>query len=477
MTERGTCDLLLTGGTVVTVDDRRRVLDPGAVAIGGDRILAVGTAEELAGWTAQRTIDCSGRAVMPGLIDCHSHLFQTLGRGLGEGLALWPWLCEFMWPYSAAISPAEAVAAARLGAVEAVRGGTTCVVDNHYAPADADTTLAVAGAVAEVGLRGAIARGIFGDITEVAREHGLAPSLFAFSEEEELAITSECVRARAGTVVEVWPAPVNIIYVAQETVARSVALARDLGTRWHCHCSEAEADPQIYLDAYGVRPIDWLARESLLDERATIAHAIWLDDAEVEVVGDTVTGLSYNPDSNQYLASGPLRLRALRDAGATVALGSDGAATGPRMDMFAAMKQAIYVQRLITLDPEATDAGEVLALATREGARYVGIDAGELAPGRLADIVVVDLRRPHLVPLHDVVTTLVYCATASDVEMTIVGGRIVVADGRCALVDERDVMAEGQARARELARRADLQVRVTATQASVGHLKGGEGDL
>jgi 5-methylthioadenosine/S-adenosylhomocysteine deaminase len=204
-----------------------------------------------------------------------------------------------MWPYSAGIRREEAAAAARLGAVEAARGGTTCIVDNHYAPSDAATTLAVADALDEVGLRGAIARGIFGEITEVATTHGLAPTLFGYTAEEELAITEECVRARQGRAVEVWPAPINIIYVDQETVARSIALARDLGTRWHCHCSEAQVDPDIYLEAYGIRPVAWLEREGLLDERATIAHAIWLDDAEVADVGRTATNLSYNPGSNQ----------------------------------------------------------------------------------------------------------------------------------------------------------------------------------
>jgi 5-methylthioadenosine/S-adenosylhomocysteine deaminase len=451
------CDLLLTGGAVVTMDDERRILDPGAIAIKDDRILAVAAAEQLADVAAGRVIDCRGKAVIPGLIDCHSHLFQTLGRGLGEGMALWPWLCDFMWPYSAELTRAEAVCAARLGALEAARGGITCVVDNHYAPSDADTTLAIAATIEELGLRGSVARGIFGDITEVARTHGLAPTLFPYSPEEELSITEECVRARAGRSVEVWPAPINVIYVAQDTVARSVQLARDLNTRWHCHCSEAQVDPDIYLAAYGIRPVDWMRREGLLDERATIAHAIWLDDGEVADVGATATGISYNPDSNQYLASGPLRLRSLREAGATVGLGTDGAACGHRMDMFQAMKHAIYVQRLVTLDAQATQAAEALELATREGARYVGIDAGQLAPGRLADAVVVDVTVPHMAPLYDVVTALVYSATANDVAMTIIGGRVVVEDGRSTLVDEASVVEEAQARGHELAERAGLR--------------------
>src|SRR5437867_5749371 len=131
-----TCDLLLTGGTVLTVDDERRVLAPGTVAVEGDRIVRVGHADELAGYRAQRTIDCGGCALIPGFVDCHNHLFQGLVRGLGEGMSLWPWLSEFMWPFAAAVGHRDAVAAARLGAVEAARAGVTAVLDNHYAPAD-----------------------------------------------------------------------------------------------------------------------------------------------------------------------------------------------------------------------------------------------------------------------------------------------------------------------------------------------------
>src|SRR6059036_3821971 len=146
------CDLLLTGGCVVTIDDERRVLDPGAVAIAGDRIVAVGSPEELSVVRPGRTVDCSGMAVIPGLVDCHKHLFQGLARGLGEGLGGWRWLAEFMWPYAGAITQEETRAAALLGSIEAARAGTTAVLDHHYGRADAATTLAVADALETVGL-------------------------------------------------------------------------------------------------------------------------------------------------------------------------------------------------------------------------------------------------------------------------------------------------------------------------------------
>jgi len=451
------CDLLLTGGSVVTVDDDRRVLEPGAVAITGDRIAAVGTPTELAGYRSRRTIDCSGKALMPGLIDCHNHLFQGLGRGLGEGMSLWPWLCDFMWPYSAAITADAAVIAAKLGAIEAARAGTTAILDNHYSPADLDTTMAVADAIEGVGLRGVVARGMFGDVTEVARTHGLAESLFRYPIDEDLAITREALERREGRRVGIWPAPINIIYNDQELVVRAVEMAHAYGTGWHAHCSEARVDPDIYLETYGIRPIDWLFDEGLLGRGATIAHGIWFDDREVERFGETASGVSYNPTSNEYLASGYIRLRELRDAGAVVGLGTDGPGCGHRQDMFEQMKQSVLLQRVKTRDPTISNGEEAIELATREGARYLGVEAGVLGEGKLADVVVVDLSAPHLVPMHRVVATLAYSARGADVWMTIVGGEVIYADGRCTLVDEDEVLAEAQARATELVARAGMR--------------------
>ena len=455
-TIESSCDLLLTHGSVVTVDDERRVIEPGAVAIDGDRIVAVGPADELAGWSAARTVDCSGRAIIPGFVDCHSHLFQSLARGLGDGLALWPWLNEFMWPYAFSINAQEAKVAAMLGAAQAARAGTTCIIDNHYAPNDLETTLSIASAIDDVGLRGAVARGIVGPPTEVARRMDLASGLFTRSADEELDITRACLEARGGGGrVVVWPAPLNVTYVGQDLFRDSVRLAREFGVGWHTHCSEGDIDPGIYLEAYGTRPVQWLAAEGLLGDDATLAHGIWFDDVEIELIGATRTGISYNPVSNEYLGNGVVRLRDLREAGASVGLGTDGiAVTG--QDLFECMKQSVLLQRVHTGDPVASTVEEALELATREGARYAGIDAGVLATGKLADVVVVDLTNVHTRPVHRTVAALVYSARASDVEMTIVGGRVVYEGGHCRFVDEQAIIEEADARAAELVARAGM---------------------
>jgi 5-methylthioadenosine/S-adenosylhomocysteine deaminase len=451
------CDLLLRGGHVITVDDDGRVLDSGSVAISGDRIVAVGTDAELEGWTAARVVDCRNRAVIPGLVDCHNHLFQALVRGLGEGLSIWPWLREFMWPYAIAISADEARAAVSLGVVEALRAGTTTVIDHHYAPTDVGTVLAVAEIIETSGLRGVVARGILGRKTAVAENRGLPDEMYRYSTRDELSMTRECMQERpVGSKVTVWPGPLNLAYLDQGLFRSSVDLARQCESKWHTHCSEGKGDPTSYLDAYGVRPVAWLRSEGLLDERATLAHAIWLDAEEIYAIGNAGAGVAHNPVSNGYMASGRMPLRELQESGAVIGLGTDGPSAGHRQDLFESMKYALFMQRLGTLDPTEMRCEQALEMATRHGARVAGVDAGVLATGKLADVAVVRLDAPHLRPLNSPVATVVYSALSSDVDMTICGGKIVVENGRCTLVDEEKAIADAEAASDRLLARSGI---------------------
>jgi 5-methylthioadenosine/S-adenosylhomocysteine deaminase len=451
-----TCDLLLAGGTVVTCDDERTVLAGGSVAIAGDRIVAVGPAEAVT-CRAERTVDCAGKAVMPGLIDCHTHLFQSLARGLGEGLDGWSWLARLMWPYAGAITPEDTLAAVRLGAVEAVRAGTTALLDHHYGCADAATTLKVAAAIEDVGLRGVVARGIAGPRTELAERQGLPGDAFRHGADEELELTRECMDARpADDRVAVWPGPINIVYTDEQLCRDAVELARERGTGWHTHFCAPHQDPDLFASQHGQRPAEWLHGHGLLGPDAVLAHCTWLDDGDIELIGATATAVTHCPLSNQYMPYGVMPLRRLRERGATVALGTDGSACGHRQDMFEQMKLTVLLHRVASLSPTESGAAEALDLATREGARALGVDAGMLDVGRLADVAIVDLQKPHLQPVHDVVSTLVYAAHGTDVCMTVAGGRVVYEEGRVCTVDEDTVLAHAREQAAALVRRAGI---------------------
>jgi len=348
--------------------------------------------------------------------------------------------------------------AVTLGVVEALRAGTTTVVDHHYAPTDTSTVLAVAEIIESSGMRGAVARGILGRKTAVAAARGLPDDLYRYSAEDELAITLECMQERPpGTQVTVWPGPLNLAYLDQELLRASVDLARQSGAKWHTHCSEGRGDPPSYLDAYGVRPVSWLRDEALLDRDATLAHAIWLDEDEIDSIGSAHAGVAHNPVSNGYMASGVMPLRKLQQAGAVIGLGSDGPSAGHRQDLFESMKYTLFAQRIHAEDPTVMRCEEALEIATRNGAELAGVDAGSLAVGKLADVVVLSLDAPSMQPLVRPVAAVVYSARSSDVEMTICGGKIVVEDGHCTLVDEEKTVAEAQATADRLLARTGLE--------------------
>ncbi|MBK5108317.1 MAG: amidohydrolase [Anaerolineales bacterium] len=457
MTQEDRCDLLITGGIVITVDEQRRILDPGAIAIRGEEIAAVGTVDELAGYKAKRTINCEGKLITPGFVDCHNHLFESMLRGVGEGMKLWPWLSQLMQPFGDKVTREEAVAAVTNCALEAIRNGTTYVVDNHYAPTDFETTLAVADAIASTGLRGAVARGMYGHPTAISDQlgFGVLDRTFLYSVDEEIDITRAAIEARPpGSPIEVWPCPENISYNPQELIIRAVELAREFGTRWHSHLAEDDTEQGLYREQFGDGLVEWLHEENLLED-GTFAHCIWLDDKDIELLGDSHSGIAHCPVSNQYLATGIMRLPDLRSAGAVVGLGSDGSYCG-NQDLILAMHQAVLLQRVNTLDPTILIAEEALEMATIGGARQVGINAGQLEPGKRADLAIIGMDAPQARPFNNAIGHLVYNGRGSDVEMTIIGGQIVYEDGRCTMIDEAAVMEEVQARSDELFERLGI---------------------
>lgn len=456
--EPPSCDLLLEGGVVVTVDGRRRVIEVGSVAIADGRIVGLGDRASMLRWRvgAARIVDCTGKVIMPGMTDGHTHLFQFLGRGLGDGMSLVSWLRNFMLPYSRTMTREIAVAAVQLGALQAALSGTTSVVDNHYSPTDTETILAVADAVEEVGLRGAIARGIFGEMNEGAEIMGVPPQMFAWTARQEIAITKECIDERpAGSRVEIWPCPENIVYVTPDLIANCANLARSEGVRWHMHCSESEDEITFFEALHDARPVLWLQRRGLLTRRTTLAHAIWLNPYEVTAMGRAGATAVHNPVSNQYLASGVLRLGPLQSAGANVALGSDGAAVSGQ-DMFEVMKAGTLMHRVSHLDPTATTVEQFLELATIGGATMTGFDGGAVAVGRAADLVVLSIDKVRHTPWNRPVASVVLAGGPGDVDTVIVAGEVIVEGGRSTRVDEDEVRAKAAEAAERLFGRGSL---------------------
>ena len=452
-------DLIIEGGYVLTMDRHRPVIADGSIAVAGGAVAAVGTARDVEESypRAGSRIDASGCLVMPGLIDAHTHLFQTLGRGLGDGLALIDWLRDFMFPLAAHITSEDAASAVQLSSLMAVLAGTTAVVDNHYAPTDTATTLAVASAIDRVGLRGAVARGIFGSRVEGSDRMGVPDAFHAYTAAEELQILAECLHERpSGSRVEVWPMPENVVYVDRDLIAECANLAAEHDLRWQAHCSEARDEVVIFSDVYGERPVEWLSRAGLLGPRATLAHAIWLDDGEVAAMGESGACAVHLPVCNQVVSSGVMRLRELVEAGATVALGSDGTAVGGQ-SIFESMKSAYALHRLSRMDPAWPPSETLLELACTHGARLLGKPVGVVEEGALADLVVVDLQSPRFVPAQRLVMALTMVGHGCDVRDVIVDGEVVVRHGESTRVDQDEVMAKAREAAERVAGAAGLE--------------------
>ncbi|MFE5331910.1 amidohydrolase family protein [Embleya sp. NPDC056575] len=447
-------ELLVAGGDVVTMNPRREVLLGGAVAVAGERIVAVGATSELrARWPGTPELDASDCVVTPGLVNAHLH--QTgdpLARAripddLPPGAAVDTWAV----PLHAAHLPADDELSALLAGVESLRNGVTTVIEAG--------TVAhperVAAAMCEVGIRGGI--GAWGwDVPG-------AP--FAAPAGEVLDRLAALVDAHPpGGRVEGWVTLVGHGLASDELLAGAAELARTSGARMTMHLSPSGADPEDYLRRTGRRPALHLASLDVLGPHLLLAHAVWLDDAEVEALLATRTAVAYCPWA--YLRLGQGVTRAGRHAellrrGGRIALGTDAANAADAADLLRTAALAVGLAKDMALDPTGPGAAEALELATIGGAEAIGMAdrIGSLEPGKYADLVVHDATGPQWTPRGDVAQQLVWSADGRSVRDVLVGGRIVVRDHACVEVDERALRGAAARASETLLARAGVPVR------------------
>jgi 5-methylthioadenosine/S-adenosylhomocysteine deaminase len=422
-------DLLIQGGTVVCVDEAFTVIEDGAVAVDGTDIVAVGLAADLKGRFAPlRVIGARGHAVLPGLVNGHTHVAMTLFRGMADDLALETWLTDHIWPAEAAYVDRDSVArGTTLACVEMLRGGTTTALDMYWFPREC------AAAARRTGLR-LVVGGVLLD----------GPGADGLSHEERLAENRALLAEfRSDPLIGVSIQPHSTYTVSPEHLVEAHALAVEFGVRFALHAAETVEENRIVLERHGRTPVRHLHSLELLGPRTTLHHAVHLDDEEIGLLQATGTSAVHCLESELKLASGIPRLPALLRAGVNVGLGTDGAASNNDLDLWSEMRLAALLYKALEKDPTAIPARQALRLATLGGARALGIDhmVGSIEPGKRADIVLVDLDRPHLSPVYNVVSHLVYAANRNDVTTVLVNGVVVVEDGHTTLVEEREAMA------------------------------------
>jgi 5-methylthioadenosine/S-adenosylhomocysteine deaminase len=428
---------------------------PGYVLVRGERIAEVGAGAPPDGLAAEagEVISAAGQAVIPGLINAHTHLFQTFMRGLADDKPLLRWLEAAIWPGSLARTEEDFYLAALIGFVENLKCGATSVLSQHYIQTSARNMDAVAEAARRSGARARLARGF-------ADRDPYHPRLQE-SPETVLRETERLVRRwnTDGSRVRVEFGPLIPWGCRGDSLQTITRLAREWNVGVHIHLAETQAEVQMTLDETGQRPACWLAGLGVLDERWQLVHCVWLDEAEMDLIAAAGCTIVHCPVSNMYLASGVPQVVAWRRRGIPTALATDGPGSNNSQDMLEVLKFTACLQKVDQLDATALLPQQVLEMAYEGGARAMGLgnDIGRLAPGALADIVLVNLRRPHISPVHSVPSALVYNANGNDVDTVMVGGQVLVRGGKLTQLDEAGLIADCQRAAEKMVERAGIQ--------------------
>jgi 5-methylthioadenosine/S-adenosylhomocysteine deaminase len=438
--------ILIKGGTVVTMDEKNSI-------VRGDLLIHDGRIAGLVGEiddTANDVIEAEGCAVLAGFVQTHIHLCQTLFRGAADDLSLIDWLKRRVWPMEAAHTRESIRASAQLGITELIKGGTTCALTMETVR----HTEEVLRVVEETGFRATVGKCMMdkGDGVPSELHEEMSESI-----RESVALIEKW-HGKAHGRIRCCFAPRFAVSCTRELLSEVSKLSRKHQVMIHTHASENQNECEIVEGETGQRNIAYLDSLGISGAHVLLAHCIHLDDEEMFTLARTKTNVAHCPSSNLKLGSGIARVTEMLECGISVSLGADGAPCNNRLDMFTEMRTAALLQKVLQ-GPEVLPAARTLRMATIDGARALGLEKeiGSIEVGKRADVIVVDLNRPHSSPRpDDVVSALVYSAQPSDVRATIIDGQIVMREGKLLTLDEASVIEEANREARSLAERAGL---------------------
>ena len=417
-------DLLISGGTVVTMDAEFRVIEDGAVAIEGDTIVAVGARADIApGARAARTIDASGALVTPGMINGHAHAAMSLFRGVAEDHSLDDWLQKYIFPAEARNVTEEFVLwGTRLGVLEMLRGGITTYADMYYFED------VVASVTKEAGMRGVLGQTV---VDFPAPDHKTPAVAFAYTQKF-------IDRWKGDALITPAVAPHSIYTVSTENLKAAAALARRNGVPILIHVAEAPFESEMSRKKYGASPVAYLDSIGVLGPDVIAAHSVWVDAADIATLVRRGVGSIHNPSSNMKLASGVMPVVDLLAAGEAIGLATDSAASNNNQDLFQEMNIAAKLQKVTRMDPRALPARQTVELATIGGARAMHLDKqiGSLEAGKKADLILINTNATHSTPMYNVYSLLVYALNAHDVRTAVIAGKVVM-DGRVMMTTDK----------------------------------------
>ena len=421
-------DLLITNGSVLTMDPRDTLIKNGGVAVSADRIVKVATEDTLtASYQAAKTIDARGGIIMPGLVNAHTHAAMTCFRGLADDLPLMTWLHDHIFPAEARLTSNMVYQGTRLACAEMILSGTTTFCD-MYLFEDA-----VAEAAKQAGMRAVVGEVLYD-----------FPSPSYGPVEEGLKYTENLIEKwRDDSLITIAVEPHSPYLCSPDLLEKTKAIALRNAAPMVIHLSESEYEVAQVRAKYGKTPVEHLAVIGFLGPSLIADHCVALTDNDIELLKKYDVKVAHNPESNMKLASGIAPIPELLKHGITVGIGTDGCASNNNLDMFQEMDTVAKLHKVRTLDPTVLDARTVVGMATIDGARVLGTDdvSGSLEAGKKADIIVIDIRRPHLIPLYNIFSHLVYAVTGSDVVTAIVNGRVLMEDRVLTTLDVDEVMA------------------------------------
>jgi len=445
--------ILIREGTILTLDPKRPLLRDGAVFIEDGSIVDLGDSPSIPAKfpRAEFVVDAKGKIVIPGLVNSHTHFFQTLLRGLGDDRSLFDWIRDVIRKNSGKIDARTAKAASALGCLEMIRTGVTTVVDHQTVNPTEEVVDSVANTLYSSGLRGYVARGMRVD---TAASDRLGVRLGSSDEESEIRATENLVhRWKDGKRVRVCPGPSSTFSSTPGLLVGAGEISGKYHVPLHIHVAERQESERESLKASGKREVEHLLSLGVLGELTQVVHGVWLDENEILALARARSSVVHCPVSNMYLASGTAPLRSFISSRVNVALGTDGPASNNSHDMFEVMKAAALLCKLTSGDPGALTAGQALAMATLGGAKAAGLlqSVGTIEVGKRADITVVDPRRPHSIPVHNPSSTLVYSCNWSNVSTVICDGAPLMVDGRVLTMEEEAVISESESAAEAFA--------------------------
>ncbi|MDI6799214.1 MAG: amidohydrolase [Actinomycetota bacterium] len=424
--------MIIKNSYVVTVDSKFSTFVDGGIAVDQGRIVAVSTSQEIDGaYSAGRIIDAKGLVAMPGLVNAHTHAAMVFLRGLADDLPLKEWLENHIWPAEAKfVSPAFIEAATRLALYEMVRSGTTLFCDMYFLPEHSIE------AISKFRLKAMLGVPLLDFPTPVSK-----------SPKEGFDRTRKLIELLKGDdKIEVAISP-HSLYTCSEGVLREAAeLAKEYDKPIQIHLSEEKWESEKIFAEKNMSPVSYLNSLGVLGKKTIAAHVNWLFDGDIEILKETGVGIAHNPQSNMKLATGICPVPDLINAKIKIGLGTDGAASNNDLDVFGEMETAARLHKISRNDPTAVSAKEALYMATLGGAEVLSLadKLGSLEAGKRADIILVDTDKPHMQPIYDIHSQLVYSAKGSDVKTVMVDGEIVYEDYQLLVDDHEEVLSQAK---------------------------------